>query len=197
MFFGLAVISVIARVFIRLHTRRALAWDDAFLGLGVVCLSAATGIAYKECDNLFLSSALQQDPTEAFRLDSVTLNNLLDTSLPYLDAFLALAWTTIFAVKFSFLIFFKQLIRRLVKINVCFWIVTVFTALSWMFMVSEAFILCSYSGFETRKSGLSEPAFSNIPSSMLWAIQGHPLCRYDWLDYRLDALTDIMSRLPC
>lgn len=136
----------------RIYTRRPLYWDDLALGIGAACLSVATALILKNEDNFFLGNTLQQDPSVAFIVPSNVLNNLLTNSIAYLYSFLALAWTTIFAVKISFLIFFKQLIHRLGKINTYYWVVTGVTVLSWAFLVAEPFILCPYFGYSSSKS---------------------------------------------
>lgn len=54
--------------------------------------------------------------------------------------FAVLYLTTIFAVKFSFLFFFRTLIRRLRAITLYWRVVSVITALAWVFGISMPFI---------------------------------------------------------
>ena len=61
-FFGLSVTSVVARVGIRIKANRKLSLDDYFVLFGLGCLSAATAIAYKNCNNVFIGTALQVEP---------------------------------------------------------------------------------------------------------------------------------------
>ena len=79
------------------------------------------------------------------------LEYLLEISTTKIHAFLAFIWTTIFAVKFSFLAFFKKLIERVSKIHTYYWIVVAITAVSWPFLVVEPFILCHHFGFEAGR----------------------------------------------
>lgn len=65
---------------------------------------------------------------------------------------LAITWTTTFLVKFSFLAFFRQLIRNVDGIQYYYWGVVALTLLTWMFLTSEAFILCSDFGISASKS---------------------------------------------
>lgn len=88
--------------------------------------------------------ALQKD-------NSVVLapNDLLELTLStaVVNSFFCLAWATVVCVKFSFLALFRLLIRRISRtIGIYYWLVVVFTVLAGMFLVSEAFIMCSHFG---------------------------------------------------
>ncbi|KAB2571176.1 hypothetical protein DBV05_g10173 [Lasiodiplodia theobromae] len=66
--------------------------------------------------------------------------------------FVDTSWTAIFCVKFSFLALFKMLIRNVsTRLSRYFWCVVVATALTWAFLVSETFILCSRFGWDSLK----------------------------------------------
>lgn len=61
------------------------------------------------------------------------------------DSFVVLAWTAIFCAKFSFLALFRLLIVAVTgRIKTYFWFVVGSTALTWVFVVVEPFILCPY-----------------------------------------------------
>ena len=144
---------------IRIRARRNLYLDDYVVLAGVMCLCAATGLLYHYCDYYFLSGALKRDPALFVHLTPAQLKNLLKISTTYIHAFLAFIWTTIFAVKFSFLIFFKKLIERVTKIQTYYWIVVAITLISWPFLVVEPLILCHYFGAEARKTLLVPSTF--------------------------------------
>ena len=74
-----------------------------------MCLCAATGLVYRNCNNYFLGGAMQLDHSLFLKVSPDRTNELLKSSNTYLHAFFALIWTTIFAVKLSFLAFFKKL----------------------------------------------------------------------------------------
>lgn len=145
------ILSVILRLGVRIHARRDLYLDDYILLAGVMCLCAATGLLYKYCDYYFLSGALERDPLLFFDLSPDQLKHLFLISTTYIHAFLAFIWSTIFAVKFSFLIFFHKLIERVANIHTYYWIVVSITFISWPFLVVEPFILCHYFGPNARK----------------------------------------------
>lgn len=152
--FAVAVLTVAARVSVRLYTRRRLYLDDCFLIFGLICLSGATGLTLTFVRNMFISEALRLDPTVVVRVDQLLA---LTNSMAVVDSFLALAWTAIFSVKFCFLALFRLLIRQVSKkLTVYYWCVVGFTVTTWAFLVSEGFILCPYFGAETAKC-LPEP----------------------------------------
>ncbi|KAK4234051.1 hypothetical protein C8A03DRAFT_18982 [Achaetomium macrosporum] len=177
-FYGLAIISVLARAGIRWSTRRALFLDDYLLFAAALFLSGATGLMYNICDNLYLSTAIRLDTTIVFRLDSQRLNDLVNNAVQENHSFLIIAWTATFLVKFSFLGFFKQLIWKVSKIQRYYWAVVAITVVSWMFLISEPFILCSDFGFDSLKC--FDESKNLLYVSMTGLITG------------LDALTDLM-----
>ena len=147
--FALAIICAVARSVMRLITRRPLYWDDFFLFFGTVCFVVATGILYNNVFYYYLSSALQAMPVLTFSTSVEILGFLLTKALPELTAVTACVWTTIFCVKASFLIISKGLIDRLPWLNIYFWIVTAFTACSWVILVCAPFIECPYTGWDS------------------------------------------------
>jgi hypothetical protein len=102
---------------------------------------------------LYTNLALKLDPTVVVSLKDVIS---LAHSLAFIDSFLALAWTAIFFVKFSFLALFRVLIKHISKkISIYFWVMVGYCILTWMFLVSEAFIVCPYFGAESSKCPLN------------------------------------------
>lgn len=92
---------------------------------------------------------LQKDNTVV-----LTPNDILELTLStaVVNSFFCLAWATVVCVKFSFLAMFRLLVRRISRtIGIYYWVVVVFTVLSGMFLVSEAFIMCSHFGPSASK----------------------------------------------
>lgn len=194
--FSLSVVSVFARIGIRFHSSRKLSLDDCFVLVGLVSLSAVTALAYKTCNSVFLTSAVERDPRLILRLSPDAIGDLLKGTVQYLDAFIVLCWTAVFSVKFSFLAFFRHLIRRVENIHKYYWTVVGITVVSWAFLTSEVFILCPYTGTKSGKifyaldggeSLILEPAicFDRSRNLLYKATTG--------LVTGLDVLTDIMS----
>lgn len=144
---GLALCCFAARMAIRLTYQKGLRLDDAFLILAAACLCAATGILYHICYFLYLhTAALLAPQVLPYVLDNFEeLFKLQERVYP----FLALAWTTIFAVKGCFLAFMRPLVWHISRaVNWYYWFIVVFCAVSWAFVVADPFIICPYFGWE-------------------------------------------------
>lgn len=144
----MAVAIVAVRVVVRIRARR-FGLDDYFLLLGLFCLSGTTGLILNLVRTIFIMEVLQKDNTVV-----LTPNDFLELTLStaVVNSFFCLAWATIVCVKFSFLALFRLLIRRISrKIGIYYWVVVVVTVLSGMFLVSEAFIMCSHFGTSASK----------------------------------------------
>lgn len=140
--FTLAILFTFCRIIIRLRYQTGrLLLDDAFLAFGVVCLCVSFALVFTFLPNLFLAEAVTGYQKTAFPLDKV--NQLLQFHLINV-IFLVLTWTTIFAVKFSYLVLFKSLICRVRKLTIYWWTVTCITGLTWGFGVIGAFLPCPY-----------------------------------------------------
>ena len=130
-FFGLATICVLLRIGIRLHDRRRLFLDDAFLAFALLSLCTATGILW-----VLIGPTFYYETHEHFIKRSKTG-----------VALVSLTWTTIFATKWSFLSFFRLLIRGVSwRLTCFFWIVVGISVASWILCVLESFIACRYFG---------------------------------------------------
>lgn len=151
-FFGLSSLSVMGRMVTRIYTRRRLFLDDAFVGFGLACLGSATVLCLGMVHTLFVVEAIQRYSDIVISLDQVK---------PLLNAMAigvsvsCLTWTTMFAVKFSFLILFWHLIQRTSKwLNRYFWTVTGTCVIGWMFVICEPFMLCHHFGAASCRSSL-------------------------------------------
>ncbi|KAI1659421.1 hypothetical protein F4813DRAFT_379749 [Daldinia decipiens] len=147
---GLALCCFIGRLAVRLTYQKRLHLDDAFLIIAAASLCAATGILYHICYFLYLHSvallAPQLLPYLLANYDE--LLNLQKRVYP----FLALIWTTTFAVKGCFLAFMRPLVWHISRrVNWYYWFIAGFCILSWAFVVSEPFIVCPYFGLEGMK----------------------------------------------
>ncbi|KAF4544400.1 Integral membrane protein [Lasiodiplodia theobromae] len=142
---GLALLTVAARIAMRFFTRRKLFLDDYFLLVAMPCVVVATSMLQWGADGLFLYKAVISDVP--FVLDAADLNELTHVTI-VTNVFVDTSWTAIFCVKFSFLALFRVLIKNVsTHLSRYFWCVVVITAVTWAFLVSEAFILCSKFGW--------------------------------------------------
>ncbi|KAI0448311.1 hypothetical protein F5B21DRAFT_518998 [Xylaria acuta] len=176
-FFGIALLSAFARGAIRFKTQRHLSLDDYFLFVATVFLVAATGLLYTLCDGFYLSTLVSQDPAIFFQLTAQQARLIVNNALQE-NIFLSLAWTATFFVKFSFLAFFKQMIWRVDKMRYYYWSIVVLTVLSYLFLFSEAFILCHDFGVNTLKC--FDPSKNALYVSLTGSITA------------LDTLTDLL-----
>ncbi|KAH8744395.1 hypothetical protein F5883DRAFT_590148 [Diaporthe sp. PMI_573] len=176
-FYGIAVLSVLARGVIRYTTRRQLALDDYFLFAAFAFLTTVIALVYHLLDPIYLATAVERNPAIFFQFSQEQVEQLLSQALNE-NIWLVLAWTTTFLVKFSFLAFFKHLIRNVERIQRYYWGIVVFTIITWMFLTSEAFILCSDFGINATKCW--SPTKNTLYVSMTGLITG------------LDAITDIL-----
>lgn len=153
LFCGISIVLIMMQFVIRIHIQRKLYIDDYVLLFGLTCLSAASCLGFTRSRLIFLHNAFRIKPKII-----PTVNELmqLQNSMKIFHCFLALIWTTIFSVKLSLLIFFKQLIDRVFRrIAIYLWIVASFTIVSWMFIVSEPYIICPYFSFDAGESLVS------------------------------------------
>ncbi|KAM7214741.1 hypothetical protein V8F06_009906 [Rhypophila decipiens] len=148
-FFALAIISALARAGARLYQRRRLGWDDYFLFAAAVLLAAAVGILYRMSLRFYIWTAMRIDTSVLSRLDPNDLYDTVGSSVPIINSFVSLTWTSIHLVKASFLAFFKQLIWQVSRIQRYYWAVVILTIISWMLAFATPFILCSEAGLDT------------------------------------------------
>ncbi|KAM7195835.1 hypothetical protein V8F33_006484 [Rhypophila sp. PSN 637] len=150
-FFALAILSVIARAGARLYQRRRLGWDDYFLFAAAVILAGAVGLLYHMTLRVYIWTAMRMDTSILSMLDPNDLHDVVASSVPVIDSWVTLTWTSIYLVKASFLAFFKQLIWQVSRIQRYYWAVVILTIISWMFAFAMPFILCSEFGLNSIK----------------------------------------------
>lgn len=155
--FGTSVLAALARVVIRLRMQRRLYLDDAFLFFACVCLSAATGLLYRSVGVMYSDEELVIDPSSAF--SALLLIPQLLWFEKILDSYLALLWAAIFAVKLSFLVLFKSLIRRLKGITVYWSFAVTITTIVGCLCVTDSFMSCPHFNISARKIILLHPLF--------------------------------------
>ena len=116
------MIFTIGRITVRLRYQKSLAVDDIFLIFAVVCLTAALGLLFACLSSLFELELLLVDPRNVIPIDFIDFPQWLPKVS---TAFLVSTFTTIFAVKFSFLFLFKAHTRNARKMKIYGWTVVV------------------------------------------------------------------------
>ena len=187
-FLVIAIVAAAARTFFRVKQSRRLELDDVFLILAIITLSAFVGVIYTIRDLMYLSvyvSLGTEDP--GFPLDgtfdpikSFRFYGIMD------EAASVLVWTSIFAIKFSFVFFFRKLTRRVRGIKIWWWIVVVALVPCALICMFLGFIICPTLDCNPAALHHREGIFLNttvsidiltdvlvisIPIALLWKIQ--------------------------
>ena len=113
--FGLALLTVTARMGIRYHSQRQLQPDDFVLMFAGLALSASQIILYiLNMDELYWIGALSLGPNPQILVsDPKAFYRRISKIQRMQYSSLILTWASIFAVKICFLLFFHQMITRL------------------------------------------------------------------------------------
>lgn len=141
---GVAFFAAICRTIIQLKKQRPLSIDDAFFAFSCVCLCVSTILLYQLIPGLYFEQQLVLDPSAVpYKTVIETIPELLSLQkISY--AHLTLTWNVIFSVKFSFLFFFRLLVRRLATLNFYWRIVFWINAVGYILCVSDVFISCPH-----------------------------------------------------
>lgn len=146
---AVAVVLAIGRVYIRIRLNHRFYIDDGLFFLAVVTLVAGTVMTYIDIPYIYL----QQNVQSGARAPPPDLIQQLLKSVKIQDAAVVLLSTTLFAVKLSFLAFFRSLIRRLKKLEIWWWCVLAIVIPSSIVLLCSNFITCPY--FDERILGKS------------------------------------------
>ena len=154
-FFGIAITIALARIIIRLHINKHFGLDDWLLVLACVCLTAGTGLLLYSIPTVYLIEETSLNPLGLFGNggSGITDLNTLLIKVNYFAKFnwiyLILSWTTIFSVKFGFLVFFKQLVRGLPEMYRYWKVVVAITAVVYAFALVDGVIACPKDGLNS------------------------------------------------
>jgi len=150
--FVLAILGSIARIAIRLHYQKRLYVDDAFLLVAVLCLCVSMALLFLFTPSMYFVEALITN-SETLYIPADFLHQAFQFQ-KLSDAYLVLTYNTIFAVKFSFIFFFRILINRVRQMRIYWWVVAATTGVVWAYGVIGIFITCPYfDDIRTRASG--------------------------------------------
>ena len=152
-FFGIAIIAAISRTIIRVHKFRRLFVDDYFLFLAVGTLSGSVGLFFVALPGLYLIEAITVGrtfpPLNVFQI-------AVDTST-WAFAGINMVWTAIFAVKFSFLFYFRTLVKRMHGMQIWWWCVFCFCVPVAFTNIFGDFMICPYVGSALGTLSSSNP----------------------------------------
>ena len=144
-----------------LHISKRLYLDDWLLLFACSCLTAATVLLLYATPTVYLIEATSLNPIGLFGGGGSGITDL-DTLLRKINFFarfnwiyLILSWTTIFAVKFGFLSFFRNLVLRLPSIHRYWRVVVAVTAVVYLFSLIDGVIACPHDGLIARMLGIA------------------------------------------
>lgn len=152
--------TAIARTIIKLGHQKRLFIDDVFLLLAVASLCAAVDVMFISFPSMHL---LEVFFTEI--LSPKISSDDIEKKAQYRNidqGCLVLCLTTIFAVKFSFLFFFRTLIRRLSSMILYWRVISVITALAWVLAISIPFIPCNDCDGNSKISQIRRRGYASI-----------------------------------
>ena len=157
--------AAMVRTVLRLRKHRRLFIDDIFLLLACVFLTVATTILYVASSQFYV----KYTDWLLLRPDVVQKKVLFYQRMSF--TYIPLSWAAIFAVKFSFICFFRTLVDRL-RCMIIYWkIVVVVTAICFCICASEAGIECPHFDIKSRKSlGGAGWGGGALPSSRCLAV---------------------------
>ena len=161
--FAVAMLAVIGRIIMRFSYKRSLFADDYVLLFGCASLIGAFTLTNVMFEDVYFDMSLILGPP-LLALQESQAPDFESHILKYQQLSFStevLCWVTIFAVKMSFLLFFRQMIDRLRAI-MTYWTVTLgIVIVSGIFCVCSIFIACPH-------FGVSSGEYSWIPCN-LWS----------------------------
>ena len=116
---AIAILLAVLRTLIRTYKFRRLFLDDAFLFLATITLIAGTVLTHLDFPYLYLQVNVElglESPPPDFEQQLVVDEKLQDAATVLLGV-------TVFSVKFSFLFFFRGLLRRVQNLQTWWWCV--------------------------------------------------------------------------
>ena len=133
-----------ARTAIRIRVFGQLHVDDYFLFLATAALIGSTGLFLRMIPSLYLFAEVIQG--HALPPPDSLQEAIHDST--YASTGEVLCWITIYAVKFSFLFYFRNLVRRLSRLTRLWWCSLVILTLVTFPSILGTFLVCPYVGSE-------------------------------------------------
>ena len=194
-FFGIAILTSTTRTAIRIHKFRRLHIDDYFLFLAVAALIGATGLLIGSTSTIYYFTASlggQAVPPADFLQKAANIAT-------YATIAELLSWTTIYAVKFSFLFYFRSLIKRLPRLCIWWWCVAgTFVPLAFTTIFAN-FILCPNVGLALGMLpvvDLLESGFG-VNGIIVSCAAGHAFLHRELALFYYSVVVDILTDTMC
>ena len=163
MLLGLAVAVAVGRISARLYKLQRITVDDGFFLLALAALISGTTVLYFDIPYIYL----QENVEAGLRPAPVDLIPQLLRDEKLQDAASTLLGVTITSVKFSFLMFFKSLLRQQRKLIIWWWCICISLIPTAAILMFSILISCPY--FDERVFGLSPLSLSTFQNPLLIA----------------------------
>lgn len=140
---------------IRIRIHRRLRPDDFMLIFACANLIAANAILYLTLSDLYWDEELLLNPGPTIEASALMPGELFGRILSTRKTLItiqALSWTSIYAIKVCFLLFFHQMIKRLQRLVLVWKIILGITVLFYCISLSSTFISCNRRGMDIGKS---------------------------------------------
>ena len=107
-FYGLAIVVASIRLILQARVNRGLYLDDYILIFACVLLTAGTVLGYANVGSLYWNEGLIYNPTHIYYLlaEHVDVAALIKVYERLQYSYSTILWTSIFAIKFAYLVFF-------------------------------------------------------------------------------------------
>ena len=172
----LAVIAAGFRTTIRLRCNKLQWLDDGFISLAILFMTVSFGVFLGFLNDVYKVESLIYDPYSA----SNSLSDLIVVAKRvqlYTVVYIITSISGIFAVKFSFLFFFRNILSRIRPLVIYWRCIATFTAIAWAFSIGFSVYGCPY--VDERACRLNHSR-----SEDLWLMSDHSeLCAGSYIIY--------------
>lgn len=141
-FWFLALIALVVRITVYVRARRRPQVDDYLLMISVACLTVATLWMQTRYRDAYQTIALAIDLRKAGIPSN--LSEVIYRAQLVNYVYGPLIWTAIFAAKWSYLWFFRQLVCHLKPLRRYWWFVFIFTCIIYPICLAGVYISCPY-----------------------------------------------------
>ena len=138
-----AVIATLLRGFVRWHYNQLRLIDDGFVVFSVACMTASFGLWITYVHEVYITEALIYSPFTVLGSLSNVVQVAVDIQI-FSTAYIVLSVTGIFAIKFSFLFFFRNLVDRIHKLQIYWRCIAIYTAIVWVVSICISPVACPF-----------------------------------------------------
>lgn len=153
-FYGLAIVVASIRLILQARVNRRLYLDDYILIFACVSLTASTVLGYANVESLYWNEDLIYNPAHIYYLlaEHVDVASRIYVNERLQYSYSTILWTSIFAIKFAYLIFFRRLIDRITPLTTYWRVVLGITMVSFFICIVSIYVSCTNWGSQAGKN---------------------------------------------